>query len=80
VRGTADTFVETFADDGMTDMVEVIASYYDIGYKGVIRPDHTPTFIGERNDNPGYGILGNLYAVGYLRGLMQAVEARSKGI
>ena len=58
-------------------MEETIASYYDIGFDGVIRPDHTPTFIGEINLNPGYGILGNLYTIGYLRGLMEAVGKRT---
>lgn len=78
VQGKAEHFTECFADDGITDMEEVIESYYDIGFNGVIRPDHTPTFIGESNQNPGYGILGNLYTIGYLRGLMEAVEKRTE--
>ncbi len=77
VSGTAGNFVETFADDGITDMAEAIEAYHDIGFQGVIRPDHTPTMIGEDNQVPGYGILGNLYAIGYLRGLMEAVEKRN---
>lgn len=79
VAGTRDNFVETFADDGVSDMEEAVSSYYDIGFSGVIRPDHTPTFIGEDNRVPGYGILGNLYTVGYLRGLMEAVEKGRRG-
>jgi mannonate dehydratase len=77
VSGTAENFVETFADDGMTDMAEAIEAYHDLGFSGVIRPDHTPTFIGEDVQVPGYGILGNLYAVGYLKGLMEAVAKRA---
>lgn len=76
IHGKPEQFVESFCDDGVTDMEETIASYYDVGFDGVIRPDHTPTFIGESNQNPGYGILGNLYTIGYLRGLMEAVEKR----
>jgi len=79
VVGSAEQFVESFADDGITDMEAAIESYYDIGFEGVIRPDHTPTFITESNQNPGYGILGNLYTIGYLRGLMEAVAKRKKG-
>lgn len=77
IQGSASNFVETFFDDGITDMEAAIESYYEIGYTGVIRPDHTPTFVGEENSNPGYGILGNLFAVGYLRGLMEPFEKRS---
>ncbi len=38
-----------------------------------MRPDHVPTLEGEGNDTPGYHMLGRLHAVGYIRGLSQAV-------
>ena len=50
----------------------VSAGYF--GFDGVIRPDHTPTMYGENNDVPGYAVLGNLFTIGYLRGLMEACE------
>jgi mannonate dehydratase len=40
----------------------------------VLRPDHVPTLFGESNDKPGYAVLGRLFAVGYIRGLGEAVE------
>jgi D-mannonate dehydratase len=43
------------------------------GFRGPIRPDHVPTMAGDSNDRPGYSTLGNLYATGYIRGLMEAV-------
>ena len=51
-----------------------IRSYYDyeIGFKGPIRPDHVPTMADDNNDHPGYSVLGTLYAMGYIRGLMEA--------
>ncbi|MEQ8416342.1 MAG: mannonate dehydratase [Imperialibacter sp.] len=67
-------FEESFHDNGKTDMYEAMKAYYDIGFKGPIRPDHVPTMEGEENNHPGYGILGNLYAIGYMRGLMEAVS------
>lgn len=66
-------FEESFHDNGKTDMYEAMKAYYDIGFRGPIRPDHVPTMAGEENDHPGYGVLGNLYALGYMRGLMEAV-------
>jgi mannonate dehydratase len=69
VRGTVEQFQETFHDDGQTDMAECLRAYYDIGFEGVMRPDHVPTLEGESNDRPGYHMLGRLFALGYIRGL-----------
>jgi mannonate dehydratase len=74
VRGTPEHFVETFHDDGPTDMLECLRAYADVGYTGVLRPDHVPTLFGEANDKPGYAVLGRLFAVGYIRGLAEAVD------
>ena len=67
-------FTETFHDEGQIDMYEAMKAYYDIGFKGAIRPDHVPTMAGEENTRPGYMTLGNLFAIGYMRGLMEAVS------
>ena len=78
VRGTAERFEETFHDDGQTDMLACMRAYRDIGFEGVARPDHVPTMEGEENDRPGYQILGRLFALGYLRGLHEAVYGRER--
>jgi mannonate dehydratase len=75
VRGTPDKFEETFHDDGKTNMLEAMRTYYEVGFHGPARPDHVPTMEGEDNSNPGYELLGRLYGVGYMKGLMEAVEA-----
>jgi mannonate dehydratase len=67
-------FTETFHDEGQIDMYEAMKAYYDIGFKGAIRPDHVPTMAGEENTRPGYMTLGNLFAIGYMRGLMESVS------
>ncbi|MBS4219290.1 mannonate dehydratase [Bacillus sp. FJAT-49711] len=78
VRGTAEKFEETFHDDGKTDMLETMVTYYEEGFDGPARPDHVPTMEGEDNSNPGYEILGRLFGVGYIKGLMEAAEKRDK--
>ena len=75
VRGTAARFVETFHDDGQTDMLACMRAYRDIGYEGVLRPDHVPTMEGDSNDRPAYSSIGRLFAIGYIKGLRQAVYA-----
>lgn len=71
VRGTPDKFVETFHDDGKTNMFEAVKAYKEIGFNGPVRVDHVPTMEGEMNVVPGYASIGRLYALGYLRGLME---------
>ena len=78
VRGTADSFVETFHDEGHTDMLAAMLAYREIGFDGPIRPDHAPAMDGETNTNPGYEALGRLFAVGYMKGLLEGTDAVRK--
>lgn len=73
VRGTSEKFEETFHDNGQTDMVACMRAYREIGFDGVCRPDHVPTMEGDSNDRPGYSTIGRLFAIGYIRGLIQSV-------
>jgi mannonate dehydratase len=77
VRGTPDNFVETFHDDGQTDMLAAMGAWADVGFAGPLRPDHVPTMAGEDNLTPGYQTLGRLFALGYITGLAEAVEKSS---
>lgn len=75
VKGTPTRFEETWHDAGKTDMLACMRAYRDIDFDGVLRPDHVPTVEGDSNDNAGYSAFGRLYAIGYIRGLQQAVYA-----
>jgi mannonate dehydratase len=75
VRGVPARFEETWHDAGKTDMLACMRAYRDIGFDGVLRPDHVPTVDGDSNANAGYSAFGRLYAIGYIRGLQQAVYA-----
>lgn len=76
VRGVPTKFEETWHDAGKTDMLACMQAYRDIGFDGVLRPDHVPTVEGDSNENAGYSAFGRLYAIGYIRGLQQAVYAQ----
>jgi len=67
-------FTETFHDEGQIDMYKAMQAYYDIGFRGPIRPDHVPTMAGDSNEFPGYSTIGSLFAWGYIKGLMEAVS------
>ncbi|MDA1229171.1 MAG: mannonate dehydratase [Planctomycetota bacterium] len=74
VEGRPGSFVETFHDNGPTDMAAAMRAYCEIGFTGPIRPDHVPQLVGEDDGDPGYTMLGRLFAFGYMRGLMQAAK------
>lgn len=78
-RGNTESFHETFHDDGQTDMVACMRAYAEIGFDGPMRPDHVPTMFSEINDRPGYGVLGRVLALGYIRGLLHAVFGHPAG-
>lgn len=70
-RGDRYRFHETFHDNGPTDMAEAIRAYSETGYHGYVRVDHVPAMAGEDPEHPGYGSVGRLFAIGYLRGLLE---------
>lgn len=71
VRGNKFDFHETFHDNGQTDMAECIKIYQRLCPDAYVRVDHVPTMAGEDNNSPGYCALGRLYAIGYLKGLLE---------
>lgn len=77
VRGTPVNFVETFIDEGQTDMVECMRAYRDIRFESIMRSDHTPTLAGDRTEVPGYSYFGRLHALGYMTGIREAVLGES---
>ena len=71
VRGEREKFDEVYPDEGKLDMIKCIQTLKDVGFKGIIFPDHTPHGAGDTE----YGHRGKAYAIGYMKGLMQAANA-----
>jgi mannonate dehydratase len=74
IRGTGRRFRETFHDNGPTDMPEMLRTYHEVGFDGPVRPDYTPTMEGERDESSGHGMLGRLFAIGYIKGMMETLD------
>jgi mannonate dehydratase len=70
IRGHRDDFLEVFPDEGDVDFVKAIRAYREVGYPYLLMPDHVP----EAADDPG-GLQSFAYCYGYIRALIQAVEA-----
>ncbi|WP_276256270.1 mannonate dehydratase [Halomontanus rarus] len=71
VVGTVPKFHETFVDEGNFDTVEVVRTLYDVGYDGVVIPDHVPKMVGD--DDWRHRARG--FTVGYLRGVIDTVDS-----
>jgi len=74
VSGDKYCFRETFHDNGILPMGKLLCCYRENGINVPIRVDHVPTLKGENSGVAGYDALGRLYAIGYLKGLLEGLE------
>ena len=65
-------FRETFIDDGDVDMLRAMRVYRDVGYDGMMMPDHVPSIDGDTGNLQGFA-----FAFGYIKALIAAVSAES---
>jgi mannonate dehydratase len=69
IKGGFLKFQETFPDDGDVNFIKIIRVYRDVGYDGMLMPDHVPRIPGDAN---GYQAFA--YAFGYINALIQMVN------
>ena len=62
-------YLETFIDEGEADMPACMCAFHQVGYQGMIDPDHTPGIPFDTVDSR----MGWAFAVGYIIGLRDAV-------
>lgn len=81
VIGTVPRFHESFIDDPESnyDEYEVVRALRDVGFSGVMTPDHVPLVEGEANWEFG-GATGRSYTVGYIKGLLKGLRANEKTV
>jgi mannonate dehydratase len=60
-------FVETFLDNGYMDMRQVMQALRQVGFDGVIIPDHVPHIGADPR-------LANAYAIGYMQALLAGLR------
>ena len=70
IHGGFGNFQETFPDAGDVDMLHAIRVYKEVGYDGMLMPDHVPLIQGDTGGHQAFA-----FAFGYIRALMQAVGA-----
>jgi len=56
-----------------------VRAYKEVGFDGPMSPDHVPTMEGDNRfmgGHAGYTMLGRLYAIGYMKGLIDAIYGK----
>ena len=69
ITGNRQEFAEVFPDEGVVNMAEAMRIYRDVGYDGMILPDHTP----QSPNDPG-GQQSMAFQYGYIKALIQAAD------
>ncbi|MBK9169137.1 MAG: mannonate dehydratase [Bryobacterales bacterium] len=69
IRGGLGNFQETYIDEGDVDMLKALRVYKEVGYDGMLMPDHVPSLAAD----PG-GAQQFAYTLGYIRALIRAVD------
>ena len=72
IRGGFLNFQETFIDDGDVDMLKAMRVYKEVGFDGMMMPDHVPKVQGDANSFQGFA-----FAFGYIKALIAAVATES---
>jgi mannonate dehydratase len=70
IKGRFLNFQETFIDNGDVDMLQAMRVYKEVGYDGMMMPDHVPKIGADPN---GYQAFA--YTFGYIKALIAVVSA-----
>ena len=73
VFGNKFDFRETFHDNGLIEMANIMKLYKKCGIEVPVRVDHVPLMAGEKQEVAGYTSVGRLFAIGYLKGILESV-------
>jgi mannonate dehydratase len=66
VTGPIPRFVETFVDNGYTDMIKLMRTLHEVDFRGAVIADHVPGMVGGSR-------TGWAYSIGYIKALRAAV-------
>jgi mannonate dehydratase len=69
IKGRFLNFQETFPDDGDVNMIQAMRVYKEVGYDGMIMPDHVPSIEGDAGGHQAFA-----FAFGYIQALIQLMN------
>ena len=71
VSAPVPNFVETFVDNGYTDMRKAMRTLVDVDFRGILIADHVPQMVGDRR-------TGWAYSIGYIKALYDTARDERK--
>jgi len=71
IKGKFLNFQETYPDEGDVDMLQALKVYKEVGYDGMIMPDHMPQTVGDDKGRQAFA-----FGYGYIKALIQAIDAQ----
>jgi len=69
IKGGFNDFQEVYPDNGDMDFGEILVALKEVGYDGMVMPDHIP-----HHKDPAAYLQGHAYAFGYINALMHAID------
>jgi mannonate dehydratase len=72
IRGGFLDFQEVMPDEGDVDMIKAARTYKEVGYSGMLMPDHVPKIEGDSNGRQAFA-----FGYGYIRAVLQMLEHES---
>ena len=69
IKGGFLNFQETFPDNGDVDFIRALRTYKEVGYDGMLMPDHAPVIAGDIDKQQAFA-----YCFGYIQALIQMVN------
>lgn len=72
IRGGFLKFQEVLPDDGDVDMPRALRTYREVGYDGMIMPDHVPQIVGDVGGQKAFA-----FCFGYIQALLQQLRAEA---
>ncbi len=75
IDGRRGDFREVAADEGSVDMLAAAQAYREVGYTGMLAPDHVPSSAEDPDDESQFS-----FAFGYTRALIQATAPQKEKV
>ena len=73
IKGGWNNFQEVYPDNGDMDFASIIEALRDVGYDGMVMPDHIP-----HHEDPESGLQGHAFAFGYIKAIIDVLSRESQ--
>ena len=72
IKGGWNNFQEVYPDNGDMNFAQIIRELRDVGYDGMVMPDHIP-----QHEDPASGLQGHAFAFGYIKALIDMMDSET---